>query len=93
MRGRQLAGRLWALLIVATVLVSVQSVRPAVAKSHKAAVCHFQTDKGTWKRLAVAKSALKNHLKNHDDAVPGDATTMTGTVLDAACAVVPPLQR
>jgi hypothetical protein len=52
-------------------------------------ICHFQPGKGTWKLLSVGSPASDAHLQNHDDALPGGATTQTGTVLDADCVEVP----
>ena len=54
-------------------------------KSDKAPLCHYQEEMGTWKLLVLPSEAAGSHFANHDDAVPGGTSAITGTALDDEC--------
>lgn len=53
----------------------------------KTAICHYSEEEGSWKSVSIGDKAAVAHMNNHDDAVPGGYTTMSGTNLDEECAV------
>jgi hypothetical protein len=79
------------LTLLVAVMVPLGGMLPLVAAAPppKVEVCHFQEETGTWKRLSIGAPALRAHLRNHDDALPGGVTVQSDTPLDADCAVVP----
>jgi hypothetical protein len=72
-------------LVVVYAVVRGFTSPTAVCASGKVDICHFQEKNDSWKLLSVGVPAVGAHLENHDDAVPGETTSQTGTVLDADC--------
>jgi hypothetical protein len=56
----------------------------------KVSICHFDEEEGAWLAISISAQGASAHLRNHDDGLPGATTAVTGTQLDAACAVGAP---
>jgi hypothetical protein len=77
-------------LLAAALLLLAASAPAALATADKVAVCHYDTDTGTWVLIQVSDngSAVDKHLA-HGDAYPGDPVpNMPGYHFDGACVPV-----
>ena len=52
----------------------------------KVSICHFDEEEAAWLAISISEQGAAAHMRNHDDALPGATTAITGTPLDEACA-------
>jgi hypothetical protein len=76
--------RVWSGIVVCAAVLGVTSLE-TVHATEKVDICHFQPGTGSWKLISVGQLAAGAHLEHHDDALPGETTSQTGTVLDTNC--------
>jgi hypothetical protein len=73
-----------------TVLVATSCVflvaQAFAAPPPKVSICHFDEEEAAWVSITISEQGAAAHMRNHDDALPGAATAVSGTALDADCA-------
>ena len=84
MPDRSVASRSLLAAVLLLIPMMMVGARTSLA-ADKVAVCHYQPDNAAWKLISVGGTASDAHLQNHDDALPGGVTGITGTALDANC--------
>lgn len=84
--------RFLAILLVAVFATSLFGASTAMAERlPKIDICHYDEDYGYWVLINVNANSAPAHYENHDDGLPGGATSQTGTELDEDCEPVLPL--
>ena len=72
-------------MVAGLTLLLVGVSTSTAAQPSKAAICHFEEGEGAWEKICIDGKAPAAHIANHDDAIPGTATSKTGTLLSASC--------